>query len=101
MGKKTVTFKCTSAFMVGGEMINPDEFVDGIPHAEAVNLQARGKGTITDSPVREDDPAPESLELTQMTTGELKDVAENYGIKGYANMKKATLIEAIQEHEGD
>ena len=101
MGKKTVAVECTSAFMAGGKMIKPGECVEGVPYPEAVSLQTRGKGKIMEGPVDAADPETEYPQLTEMTVDELKGVAENYGIEGYSNMKKATLIEAIQKHEGD
>lgn len=97
MSKKTVSLKCTSAFMVKGEMITKGKIVHGVPEAEALNLVRRGKAVKVES---EEDGA-EAPALKDLTVAELRDVAKEYDIEGAADMKKAELIEAIEKVESE
>jgi thiamine pyrophosphate-dependent acetolactate synthase large subunit-like protein len=97
MSKKTVSLKCTSAFMVKGEMITKGKIVHGVPESDALNLIRRGKAVKVES---EDDGA-EAPALKDLNVAELRDTAEAYGIEGAANMKKADLIEAIEKAESE
>lgn len=42
--------------------------------------------------------APEERKLVDLKTGELKALAEKVGIEGFAEMKRADLIAAIESH---
>lgn len=95
---KTMSLKCTSAFVVQGEIITPKKTVHGVPRAEALNLIQRGKA---EEVLDGDDPGTELPALEEMTVPDLRKVAEEYEIEGAANMKKAELIEAIEAAEGD
>jgi hypothetical protein len=97
MSKKTISLKCSSAFMVNGEMVTKDQVVHGVPEADAKNLIRRGKAVQVES---EEDGA-EAPALKDLTVAELRDTAEAYDIEGAANMKKAELIEAIQKAESE
>jgi hypothetical protein len=95
---KTMSLKCTSAFVVGGKIITPEQVVHDVPKADALNLIQRGKA---EEVLDGDDPVTELPALEEMTVPDLRKVAEEYEIEGAANMKKADLIEAIEAAEGD
>lgn len=98
MSKKTFSLKCTSAFVVGGNIIKPKQVIHDVPKADALNLIQRGKA---EEVLDGDDPETELPALEEMTVADLRKVAEEYEIEGAANMKKAELIEAIEAAEGD
>lgn len=95
---KTMSLKCTSAFVVKGDIITPKQVVHGVPKADAMNLIRRGKATEVVDGTEEGTEAPA---LNELTVPELRDIAEEHGIEGAANMKKAELVEAIEAVEGE
>ena len=93
MAKKTLTIECTSAFVVGGDIVKPGTHLPGVPESEAKSLIRRGKAVLVET---EDQEGPA---LSEMTVAELKDVAEALQIDGFESMKKADLIAAIEAAE--
>ena len=50
-------------------------------------------------PEDEDPESTEETDYAAMNVAELRKVAKEKGIQGYANMNKETLIEVIKAHE--
>lgn len=96
MAKKTLTIRCTSAFVVGGKIVSPGTELPGVPESDAKSLIRRGKATEVVDGTEEGSEAPA---LDELTVPQLRDIAEEYGIEGAANLKKAELIEAIEAVE--
>ena len=95
---KTMSLQCTSAFVVKGKIITPKQVIHGVPKADAMNLIRRGKATEV---VDGSEDGTEAPALNELTVPELRDIAEEHGIEGAANMKKAELIEAIEAVEAE
>lgn len=93
---KNTEIKITSAVVLGGQIAKPGSrcFVDD---KTARDLMRRGKAELLSIVADHDEiPAFEDLKVT-----ELRDVADEHGIEGAANMKRAELIEAIRSAEGE
>lgn len=86
MAEKQVKLKITSAIAIGGE-IKPAGSVVTVPEGLAKNLMHRGRAELVTA-------AGDGL--GDKTVAELKVIAEELEIDGAANMKKGTLIEAIE-----
>ncbi|MFA7745109.1 Rho termination factor N-terminal domain-containing protein [Salinicoccus roseus] len=54
-----------------------------------------GEGASDEAPDSQND--QENADYKDMTVSELKDIAEEKNIEGYTDMKKAELIEALQD----
>jgi hypothetical protein len=93
MAKKTETFvlKLTSAIVMDGEIITKDNLVE-VTEREAKNLLARGKAVLADD--KESKAA--TADLNDMTVDALRKIADDAGVEGYRDMKKAELIQAIE-----
>lgn len=93
MAKKTETFvlKLTSAIVMDGEIITKDNLVE-VTEREAKNLLARGKAVLAD----EKEAKAAAADLNDMTVDALRKIADDAGVEGYRDMKKAELIQAIE-----
>src|SRR5690554_2462625 len=96
--KKTVTIKCSSAFVAGGKVITKGQEVAGVPERDALALVRRGKAVIvSDDAAGADD----HDDLQAMKVDDLKTLARSYEIEGAEGMKKAELVEAIEAAVGE
>lgn len=93
MAKKTETFvlKLTSAIVMDGEIVTKDNLVE-VTEKEAKNLLARGKAVLAD----EKEAKAATADLNDMTVDALRKIADDAGVEGYRDMKKAELIQAIE-----
>lgn len=89
---KTVYVTLTSAIAVDGELVKAGETI-GCTEKNARNLMRRGKAVLAD-----EKPADES-DLSELTVAELRELAEDAGITGYSDMRKAELIAALEAAE--
>ena len=91
---KKFALTLTSAVCLDGKVVPANEEVS-VPEKIAKNLLRRGKAVLADSqPEAEED-------LDGMKVAELRQVADDLGIEGHGDMKRAELIEAIKANEQD
>lgn len=96
--RKTLSIRCTSAFVAGGEIIKPKRVLHDVPQEDALNLIRRGKA---EEVMDGSDGDTEVPALDEMTVAELREAADEYKIEGAASMKKAELIKAIEAVEAE
>lgn len=104
---KTVRFLMDYRGVLTRELFHPAGEVVELHPDEATRLVAAGRAelVVEDSPpsVPLNDPGPDMPEkepaLADRTTKELRDMAKAAGIRGYARMKKVTLLERLEEHD--
>ena len=89
---KTVNIELTSAIAVDGELVRAGEVIE-VTEKNARNLMRRGKAVLAD-----EQPMDES-ELAELTVAELRELADDAGITGYSDMRKAELIAALEAAE--
>ena len=89
---KSVNVELTSAVVVNGEIATAGEVIE-VTEKAARNLMRRGKAVLAD-----EQPVDES-ELSELTVAEFRDLADDAGITGYSDMRKAELIAALEAVE--
>lgn len=92
--------KCNTTFF--GELLRLDKDFLVIEDDDQKGLQAAKAeikaGMLVEVDEKELEEAEESMNVKDMTDEQLKAVAKQLKIKGYSNMKRDTLIEAIESH---
>lgn len=88
---KTFVLKLTSAIAMDGEIIKAGDLVE-VTEKEAKNLLHRGKGVLAGEKELEQSAA----NLADLTVEALRKIADDAGVEGYRDLKKAELIAAIE-----
>lgn len=82
MAEKLVKIKITSAIAIAGKIVTAGKRVE-VAESMAKNLMERGRAELATADKKQ-------------SVDDLKAQAADLGIEGYANMKKAELIAAIE-----
>ena len=78
---------------------NSDEYAVAEKAEELTGAAAPAENPAPADPEDEDPESTEETDYAAMSVAELRKVAKEKGIQGYANMNKETLIEVIKAHE--
>lgn len=92
-----IRIKLTSAIGIKGTVHRAGSTIE-VSEKFAKELVTRGKAKVIANDGGPDD--GEEVELADMTVAELKKIAQEEGVEGYATMKKGELIQAIEAAEG-
>ena len=68
---------------------------DGVDTEKLVRL-AELEAELDSESTDKTEPSDKAVDFNEFTVAELKDLAKDHSVKGYANMNKAALIEAVE-----
>lgn len=75
----------------------PNEESVGQEVAEEMQVESTEQAVVEETQNESDEPADEESTLNEMSIAELKELAKEKGIPAYSKLKKAELIEALEQ----